>query len=99
MKAMWEARRRTIGCSSKPCSTVIVPASPGATCPSAPAIGKVHGRLGRWAKSGVCERIFKLLASDHDNEHMMIDASIVCAHQHSAGEENGEQRSVACAPS
>src|SRR3979411_3266846 len=34
----------------------------------------------RWAKSGVFERIFKLLASDHDNEYMMIDATIVRAH-------------------
>jgi len=39
----------------------------------------------RWAKSGVFDRIFKLLASDHDNEYMMIDATIVRAHQHSAG--------------
>src|ERR1700746_3553919 len=39
----------------------------------------------RWAKSGVFQRIFKVLASDHDNEYMMIDATIVRAHQHSAG--------------
>src|SRR5438093_1772162 len=45
----------------------------------------VHQRFGRWAKSGVIERIFKLLASDLDNEYMMIDATIVRAHQHSAG--------------
>src|SRR5271170_1474536 len=45
----------------------------------------VHQRFGRWAKSGIFERIFKLLASDHDNEYMMIDATIVRAHQHSAG--------------
>src|SRR5436309_15137860 len=44
----------------------------------------VHQRFGRWAKSGVFERIFKLLASDPDNEYMMIDATIVRAHQHSA---------------
>src|SRR5450756_2920508 len=42
----------------------------------------VHQRFSRWAKSGVFERIFKLLASDHDNEYMMIDATIVRAHQH-----------------
>ena len=30
-------------------------------------------------------RVFKLLASDHDNEYRMIDATIVRAHQHSAG--------------
>ena len=45
----------------------------------------VYQRFNRWAKSGVFERIFKLLASDPDNEYMMIDASIVRAHQHSAG--------------
>src|SRR5450759_5234967 len=45
----------------------------------------VHQRFSRWAKSGVFERIFKLLASDHDNEYMMIDATSVRAHQHSAG--------------
>jgi transposase len=45
----------------------------------------VHQRFSRWAKSGVFERIFKPLASDHDNEYMMIDATIVRAHQHSAG--------------
>ena len=45
----------------------------------------VHQRFSRWAKSGVFGRIFKLLSSDHDNEYMMIDATIVRAHQHSAG--------------
>src|SRR5215468_4163234 len=45
----------------------------------------VHQRFGRWAKSGVFERIFQLLATDADNEYMMIDATIVRAHQHSAG--------------
>jgi transposase len=44
----------------------------------------VYQRFNRWAKSGVFERIFKLLASDHDNEYMMIDATIVRAHQYSA---------------
>jgi hypothetical protein len=28
---------------------------------------------------------FQAVASDHDNEYMMIDATIVRAHQHSAG--------------
>ena len=53
----------------------------------------VHQRFSRWAKSGVFERIFKLLAEDHDNEYMMIDATIVRAHQHSAGarKKNGAQ--------
>ena len=45
----------------------------------------VHQRFSRWAKSGVFARIFVMLGSDHDNEYMMIDATIVRAHQHSAG--------------
>jgi transposase len=39
----------------------------------------------RWCESGVIERIFRYLAADHDNEYMMIDSTIVRAHQHSAG--------------
>jgi transposase len=54
----------------------------------------VHQRFSRWAKSGVFERIFKLLASEHDNEYMIIDATIVCAHQHSAGLPGREKSSV-----
>ena len=38
----------------------------------------VYQRFNRWAKSGVFERVFRLLASDHDNEYMMIDAT-TCA--------------------
>jgi transposase len=37
----------------------------------------VYQRFNRWAKSGVFERVFRLLASDHDNEYMMIDALFV----------------------
>ena len=72
---------RTIGCSSKLSSTDYWRDLPE-------RFGRwkaVHQRFSRWAKSGVFDRIFKLLAEDHDNEYMMIDATIVRAHQHSAG--------------
>jgi transposase len=39
----------------------------------------VYQRFDRWAKSGVFERVFKLLASDRDNECMRIDATIARA--------------------
>ena len=45
----------------------------------------VHTRFSRWARTGVWERVFKHLAQDADNEYAMIDATIVRAHQHSAG--------------
>src|SRR3981189_2349741 len=44
-----------------------------------------HKRFSRWAASGVRESLFKTLADDPDNEYAMIDATIVRAHQHSAG--------------
>lgn len=44
-----------------------------------------HKRFSRWAESGVWESLLKTLADDPDNEYVMIDATIVRAHQHSAG--------------
>src|SRR3974390_1209650 len=45
----------------------------------------VHTRFSHWAKTGVWARVFEHLAQDADNEYAMIDATIVRAHQHSAG--------------
>jgi len=44
-----------------------------------------HRRYRRWCESGVFARVFEMLARDADNEFMMLDATIVRAHQHSAG--------------
>jgi transposase len=48
----------------------------------------VHTRFTRWRRNGVWQRVFEYLASDADNEYAMIDATIVRAHQHSAGAAN-----------
>lgn len=45
----------------------------------------VHRRFSRWATNGVWTRVFQALSADADNEYAMIDATIVRAHQHSAG--------------
>ena len=45
----------------------------------------VHTRHTRWNRSGVWKEVFEELANDADNEYAMIDATIVRAHQHSAG--------------
>ena len=45
----------------------------------------IHTRFSRWSKKGIWERIFEALGSDADNEYAMIDATIIRAHQHSAG--------------
>ncbi len=47
-----------------------------------------HTRHSRWARSGVWARVFTALSGDADNEYAMIDATVVRAHQHSAGARN-----------
>jgi len=45
----------------------------------------VHTRFSRWASSGVWTRIFDALGAAADDEYAPLDATIVRAHQHSAG--------------
>lgn len=52
----------------------------------------VFQRYNRWSKAGVWERLFQELSDDPDFEYMMIDSTIVRAHQHSAGAKGGLKR-------
>ena len=45
----------------------------------------VFQRFRRWAKKGVWESFFKALVESPDFEYLIIDSSIVRAHQHAAG--------------
>ena len=57
-----------------------------------PAFGEwnsVFQRFNRWSRKGVWERLFKVLAGDPNFERVMIDATIVRAHQHAAGAKGG----------
>lgn len=45
----------------------------------------IHTRFTRWSNNGVWERVFQVLSEDSNNDYAMIDATIVRAHQHSAG--------------
>ena len=57
-----------------------------------PAFGEwnsVFQRFNRWSRKGVWERLFKALARDPNFERVMIDATIVRAHQHAAGAKGG----------
>jgi len=49
----------------------------------------VYTRFMRWSRSGRWESLFKALADDPDFERVMIDATIVRAHQHASGAKGG----------
>ncbi len=49
----------------------------------------VFVRFSRWSKDGVWDRLFTAMADDPDFEYIMIDATIVRAHQHAAGKKGG----------
>ena len=58
----------------------------------------VHTRFARWAKAGVWERVFRHLARAPDNEDLMIDTSIVRAHQQAAAGKGGRATRLWGAP-
>lgn len=49
----------------------------------------IYNRFNRWSKTGVWERVFEALCQDPDFEYVMIDSTIVRAHQHAAGAKGG----------
>lgn len=48
-----------------------------------------HKRFTRWANAGVWERIFAHLINDPDNEYVMLDSTLVRAHQQAATGKGG----------
>lgn len=57
-----------------------------------PAFGlwnSVFQRFSRWSKDGVWWRLFEALAEDPDFEYLIIDSTIVRAHQHATGKKGG----------
>ena len=52
----------------------------------------VFQRYNRWSNAGIWERVFRALSSDPDLEYVMIDSTIVRAHQHAAGAKGGLKR-------
>jgi transposase len=46
-------------------------------------------RFSRWSAKGVWHRIFVAMADDPDFEYLIVDSTIVRAHQHAAGAKKG----------
>ena len=51
----------------------------------------VHKRFSRWCHAGVWERVFATLAADRDNQYLMLDSTIVRAHQQAATGKGGRR--------
>jgi putative transposase len=46
-------------------------------------------RFSRWSEKGIWERMFARLADDPDFEYLIVDSTIVRAHQHASGAKGG----------
>ena len=49
----------------------------------------VFRRFSRWSRKGVWQRIFAAMSDDPDFEYLIIDSTIVRAHQHASGAKGG----------
>lgn len=54
----------------------------------------VFQRFRRWAKNGIWQMIFNTLAVSADTEWLMLDSTIIRAHQHAAGAKRGSTRKL-----
>ena len=52
----------------------------------------IYCRFNRWSKAGVWQRLLEALRADADTEWLMIDSSVIRAHQHASGARKGGSR-------
>jgi putative transposase len=49
----------------------------------------VFRRFSRWSAKGVWQRVFEALSDDPDFEYLIVDSTIIRAHQHASGAKGG----------
>jgi transposase len=52
----------------------------------------VYTRFSRWGKTGVWQRVIEAVSTDADLQALMLDSTIVRAHQHAAGAQKKKVR-------
>ena len=52
----------------------------------------VYTRFSRWGKSGVWQRVIEAVSGDSDLQALLLDSTIVRAHQHAAGAQKNKAR-------
>ena len=58
----------------------------------------LHQRFSRWSKAGVWDRVFTDLIDDPDNDYVMLDSTLVRAHQQAATGKGGTKTRLWGAP-
>jgi transposase len=58
----------------------------------------VHKRFTRWANAGVWDKVFASLTGDPDNQYLMLDTTLVRAHQQAASGKGGPKIRLCGAP-
>lgn len=58
----------------------------------------LHKRFTRWARAGVWERVFASLIKGRDNQYLMLDSTLVRAHQQAATGKGGPRTRLWGAP-
>jgi len=58
----------------------------------------LHKRFSRWSRGGVWERVFEALIDDPKNEYLMLDTTLVRAHQQAATGKGGTRTRLWGAP-
>jgi len=53
------------------------------------AADSVFRRFSRWSRKGVWWRIFAAMSDDPDFEYLIVDSTIIRAHQHASGAKKG----------
>jgi putative transposase len=53
------------------------------------AWNSVFRRLSRWSRKGVWHHMFEAMADDSEFEYLIVDSTIIRAHQHAAGAKKG----------
>ena len=52
----------------------------------------VYSRFRKWIEDGILDNIFRVLSLEAELEELFLDASIVQAHKHSAGQKKGASK-------
>lgn len=58
----------------------------------------IHKRFARWSRSGIFDKIFRILSEDADMEFLLMDGTIVKAHQHASGAKKKKAQSMITKP-